>query len=1177
MPGRFFAALPLKERTLMWIVKLALNKPYTFAVLALLILLAGIGSILSMPTDVFPAIDIPVVTVIWSYPGFTPNDMEKRFVTQSERAYTTSVNDIEHIESQSVSGVGVIRIYFQPGANIAQGISQVTATSQTIQRILPPGTQPPYILRYDASDVPVIQAAISSDTLNEQQLSDYATNFVRTQFATVQGAQVTLPYGGRGRVINVDINPQALYAHGLSPYDVSSAVSAQNLVLPTGDAKIGSRDYNVQINGSPSTVDALNDLPIRVVNGAVVYVRDVAQVRDGFAIQQNIVNQNGKRAVLLQINKSGTASTLDVVSRVRQALPRIMSTLPSALKIDLIADQSLFVKASVQGVVREATIAACLTALMILLFLGSLRSTAIVAVSIPLSILASIAMLHALGESLNTTTLGGLALAVGILVDDTTVTIENINRYLGMGHSLRKSILEGSAEIALPALVSTLSICIVFLPMALLSGVARYLFLPLAEAVIFAMLASYLLSRTVTPTFAMFLLPKEVALFASEGQEEQSSQNKNGNNGAAKNGNGKNGNGTHNNGKNGVHLNGSHQNGNGYRNGNGKNGSGDKEQADAQKAAEKQKKGFVWRTHSAFNKQFEKMREGYKDRLTWVLDHRLAVTVVFVVFCAVSFCLFPFIGRDFFPQVDAGQFRLHVRVPPSTRLEETAKIFSQIEAQIHKTVPASETALTLDNIGEPIFVNLAYGDSATVGPSDGEILVSLKPSHQPTEQYVETLRRELPKSFPQETFFFQPADIVNQILNFGLPAPIDVQVSGPGRNAAGNLATAQLLATKMAAVPGAADVHLQQIVDGPTLNIAVDRTRAEQIGLTQQQISQSLLVSLAGTALSSPSYFLNPQNGVVYPVVTQTPQYRLDSLDALLNTPLTASGQAQPALLSSVATITHGTSPLVISHYNIQPTYDIYASTQGRDLGGVNSGIGTVIKSAAKNLPKGSSITVRGQVQSMTSSFTGLSLGLIGAVVLVYLLLAINFQSWLDPLVVVSGAPGALAGILWMLYVTQTTLNVPSLTGAIMTIGVSTANSVLVVTFANERRLEGLSAIDAAIDAGYTRLRPVIMTALAMILGMIPMALALGEGGEQNAPLGRAVIGGLLVATLTTLFIVPISYSILRKNQPEPIEEDENEDDKAPKPQPAKHRHPADAQNGEGQPVAQPQAEGQPA
>ena len=1130
----------------MWIVKLALNKPYTFAVLALLILLFGVGSILTMPTDVFPAIDIPVVTVIWSYPGFTPNDMEKRFVTQTERAYTTSVNDIEHIESQSVSGVGVIRIYFQPGADIAQGISQVTATSQTIQRILPPGTQPPYILRYDASDVPVIQAAISSPTLTEQQLSDYATNFVRTQFATVQGAQVTLPYGGRGRIINVDINPQALYARGLSPYDVSNAVSAQNLVLPTGDAKIGSRDYNVQINGSPSTVDALNDLPIKEVNGTIVYVRDVAQVRDGYSIQQNIVNQNGRRAVLLQINKSGAASTLDVVSRVRAALPRIQSTLPSALKINLIADQSVFVKASVQSVVREATIAACLTALMILLFLGSLRSTLIVAVSIPLSILASIAMLHALGESLNTTTLGGLALAVGILVDDTTVTIENINRYLGMGHGLRKSILEGSAEIALPALVSTLSICIVFLPMAFLSGVARYLFLPLAEAVIFAMLASYLLSRTVTPTFAMYLLPKEVTLFAEEGHHEQGDQNKN------------------NQSQNGTHNHGKHSR-NGHR-----DGQKSKDQSEAAKSAEKQKKGIVWRIHSAFNKHFEHMREGYKERLTWVMDHRLAVTLLFVVFCGLSFCLFPAIGRDFFPQVDAGQFRLHVRVPPSTRLEETAKIFSQIESQIHKTVPASETALTLDNIGEPTFVNLAYGDSATVGPSDGEILVSLTPKHQPTEQYVEDLRRDLPKAFPQETFFFQPADIVNQILNFGLPAPIDVQVSGPNRNADGDLAAARLLQSKMAAIPGAADVHLQQIVDGPTLNINVDRTRAEQIGLTQQQVSQSLLVSLAGTGLSAPSYFLNQQNGVVYSVVTQTPQYRIDTPEALLNTPLTAPELSQPALLSSVATITHGTAPLVISHYNIQPTYDIYAGTQGRDLGGVSSDISKVIIGVVKKLPKGSTITVRGQVQSMNTSFQGLSLGLLGAVVLVYLLLAVNFQSWLDPLVVVSGAPGAMGGILWMLYVTQTTLNVPSLTGAIMTIGVSTANSVLVVTFANERRLEGMNALDAAIDAGYTRLRPVLMTALAMILGMIPMALALGEGGEQNAPLGRAVIGGLLVATLTTLFIVPISYSVLRKNQPKPIEEDEGEN--APKNQPAKHRHPAEDENAQ-----QPKAEAQPA
>ncbi len=1134
----------------MWIVKLALSKPYTFAVLALVILLAGVGSILSMPTDVFPAIDLPVVTVIWGYSGFTPNDMEKRFVTQSERAYTTSVNDIEHTESQSVSGVGVIRIYFQPGADVAQGIAQVVATSQTIQRILPPGTQPPYILRYDASDVPVIQAAVSSDTLPEQQLSDLSTNFIRTQMATVQGAQVPLPYGGRGRVINVDIDPQALTARGLSPQDVSNAISAQNLVLPSGDAKIGARDYNVSINSSPEAVEAFNDIPIKTVNGAVVTIKDVAHVRDGYAIQQNIVNQNGKRGVLIQINKSGKASTLDVVGRIRAALPRIQSTLPPELKIALIADQSVFVKASVQGVVREATIAACLTALMILLFLGSLRSTLIVAVSIPLSILASIFVLHCLGQSLNTTTLGGLALAVGILVDDTTVTIENINRYLGMGRSLRQAILEGSAEIALPALVSTLSICIVFLPMAFLSGVAKSLFLPLAEAVIFAMLASYLLSRTVTPTFAMFLLPKETALFAEEGKEH-AGQDSGGNNGGGKNGRNGQARGKH--AQDGLHqMNG--RNGHHGRNGHGKDG-GKGEPTDEQKAVEKQKKGIVWRTHAAFNTRFERMREGYKDRLVWVMDHRMAVSILFLVFCALSFCLYPFIGRDFFPQVDAGQFRLHVRVPPSTRLEETARIFSQIEGQIRKTVPADETNLVLDNIGAPVFVNLAYGDSATIGPSDGEILVTLKPKHHATEQYVEALRRSLPKQFPDDTFFFQPADIVNQILNFGLPAPIDVKVSGPNRNGEGDLAVARQLVTKIAAIPGAADVHLQQITDAPSLRVDVDRIRAAQVGLTQRDVSQSLLVSLAGTGTASPNFYLNQQNGVVYGVTVQTPQYRLDTPEALLNTPLSVPGSATPQLLNNVATLSHDTSPLVISHYNIQPTYDIYASAQGRDLGGIASDIGQAVKSVDKKLPHGSTISVLGQVQSMNTSFTGLTLGLIGAVVLVYLLLAVNFQSWLDPLVVVSGAPGALAGILWMLFVTQTTLNVPSLTGAIMTIGVSTANSVLVVTFANERRLEGMGALEAAIDAGYTRLRPVLMTALAMILGMIPMALALGEGGEQNAPLGRAVIGGLLIATLTTLFIVPISYSVLRRGEPKIYGEDDEDEKKTP---PAKRRHPAE-------------------
>ncbi len=1091
----------------MWIVRLALRRPYTFAVLALLILILGLASVLTMPTDVFPSINIPVITVIWSYGGITPSDMEKRFVTQSERAYTTSVNDIEHIESQSVSGIGVIKVYLQPNADVGQGLAQVAATSQVILRALPPGTTPPYIIRFDASDVPVVQAAVSSPSMSEQQLFDYSQNFIRTQLATVQGAQIPLPYGGRSRVINVDIDSQALYAHGLSPYDVSSAISAQNLILPSGDAKIGARDYPVTVNSSPSAVEFLNDLPIREVDGSTVYVRDVAQVR----------------AALITINKSGSASTLDVVSRIRSTLPRVLATVPKSLKVDLIADQSVFVRAAVQSVVREAAIAACLTALMILLFLGSLRSTAIVAVSIPLSILASIITLNALGQTLNTSTLGGLALAVGILVDDTTVTIENINRYLGMGHPLRKSILEGSAEIALPALVSTLSICVVFLPMALLSGVSRYLFLPLAEAVIFAMLASYILSRTVTPTFAMYLLPKEVALFKEEGEGEQGDNSqKNGQKGKHA--------------RNGVHH--------------------DKADADNKdnEQLEKQRRGIIWRTHHKFNGWFEKRREGYKDTLTWVMDHRLGVTLIFAVFCLLSFCLFPFIGRDFYPQIDAGQMRLHVRVPPSTRLEETARTFSVIEGQIRKTIPPGETGQILDNIGEPISVNLAYGDTATVGPSDGEILVSLKGKHHPTEGYIQTLRRTLPQQFPDDTFFFQPADIVNQILNFGLPAPIDVQVSGPNRNQVQDLQIAQQIRAKMAGIPGAADVHLQQITDAPALQVNVNRTRAEQIGLTQQAVAQSLLVSLAGTSQAAPDFFLNAQNGVVYNITVQTPQYKLDTPDAILSTPLSVPGQSNPQLLSNVATIAHDAEPLVISHYNIQPTYDIYASTQNRDLGGVASDINRIIAPFKKHLPRGSTITVRGQVQSMNESFTGLGFGILGAILLVYLLLSVNFQSWLDPLVVVSGAPGALAGILWILYVTQTTLNVPSLTGAIMTIGVSTANSVLVVTFANERRAEGMSAHDAAIAAGYTRLRPVLMTALAMIIGMLPMALALGEGGEQNAPLGRAVIGGLLVATLTTLFIVPISYSVLRAKDAKPLD-DEDED----KPRPAKRRHPAEA------------------
>jgi multidrug efflux pump subunit AcrB len=1109
----------------MWIVRLAMRKPYTFAVASVLIFLFGIGSIVTMATDVFPAIDLPVITVLWQDTGISADDMARRYVTPTERSYSTSVSGIEHMESQSVFGIGIIKIYMQPDADVRQAIAQVTATSQTILRAMPPGSQPPYILRYDASDVPVVQATVTSPSMTEQQLFDYGQNFVRTQLATVQGAQVPLPYGGRSRAINVDINPQKLYADGLSPFDVSNAIGAQNLVLPSGDARIGSIDYSVGINSSPSVLDQLNDLPIKDVNGAIVKIGDVAQVRDGYSPQSNIVNINGRRSVMISIMKSGEASTLDVVSRVRAALPRIESTLPTALHINLIGDQSVFVRASVENVVREATIAACLTAAMILLFLGSLRSTLIVAVSIPLSILTSIVVLNAIGETLNTSTLGGLALAVGILVDDTTVTIENINRNLGMGKSLRTAILDGSEEIVAPAFVSTLSICIVFVPMALLTGVSRYLFLPMGEAVVFAMLASFLLSRTVTPTFTHLLLPKEVPLFREESAHERGAAVVQAFEAAH----------PHEHHAHKLMHNGEHP---------------------AATPAEdpsvaKQRNGIVWRTHHAFNLRFEKMRDGYQDSIMWVLNHRLPVVAVFVGFCAVSFCLYPFIGRDFFPQVDAGQFRLHVRVPSATRLEDTARIFAQVEKKVRSVVPAGETGTVVENIGLPIFVNLAYGDNATVGSGDGEILVTLNPGHHPTEQYVDELRRILPKAFPQDSFFFQPADIVNQILNFGLPAPIDVQVSGPLTNQSRNLTVARDLVSKIARIPGAADVHLQQIVSAPSLMLNVNRDEAQQVGLTQLNVADSILISLAGSGQAAPSYYLNPQNGVVYGVTVQTPQYMINTPSDLLSTPITVPGQGNAQLLSNFTTIEHTSVPLVINHYNIQPVYDIYVNTQDRDLGGVSGDIQRVVNETQKNLPRGSTITLRGQVQSMNSSFSGLAIGIVGALVLVYLLLVINFQSWIDPLVVVSGAPGTFAGILWMLYATQTTLSVPSLTGTIMAIGVSTANSILLVTFANERRHEGMNAVEAVIAAGYTRLRPVLMTAIAMVLGMLPMALALGEGGEQEAPLGRAVIGGLAIATVCTLFIVPITYSFLRAKQPEPLESDEAD---TPKPRTAKRR-----------------------
>jgi len=1037
----------------MWIVRLALRRPYTFIVAALVIALLGAVCILRMPTDIFPEINIPVVSVIWSYSGMSAEEMEKRIATVTERAFTTTVADIEHMESQSINGLSHLKIFFQPGAKIEAAVAQLSAQSNSVVRVLPPGIFPPSILRYNASSVPILQISASSDTLAEQQLYDYGLNFIRTQLATVQGASVPLPYGGKFRQIMVDLDPQAVFARGLSAAEISAAVNAQNLIIPAGTAKLGGREYSIRLNSSPEMVEALNQLPVRQVNGATLYLRDVAQVRDGSSVQTNIVRENGRRGILLTILKGGGASTLDIVDRVKKVLPRIQTTLPRELNLKYLFDQSLFVRASLDSVNREAVIAAFLTALMILLFLGSWRSTFIVATSIPLSILTSIVVLNFLGETLNVMTLGGLALAVGILVDDATVAIENIHRNLMLGKPLLRAILDGSQEIAVPAFVSTLSICIVFVPVIFLSGSAKWLFTPLALAVVFAMLASYVLSRTLVPTLAMYLLGGEAR--------------------------------------------GEHRAG-------------------------------------LFQRLFERGREGYRNALAWALDHRAAVVILFVAFSAGTFALVPFIGEDFFPQVDAGQFRLHVRAPAGTRLEETARIFSRVEEAIRRTIPPQEISELLDNIGMPVgSINVAYTDPSTVGPADGEILAVLK-EHGATWQHVKELRRKLKEEFPGLIFFFQPSDIVSQILNFGLPAPIDVQIVG--RNQAANYRIARQIESQIARIPGAVDVHLHQVVNAPELRINVDRTRAGDTGLTQRDVANSLLISLSSSGQVAPNFWLNPENSVNYNLAVQTPQYRIDSIDALGSTSISASGSGVPQLLSNLATVERRTTMSVINHYNVQPVFDIYANVQDRDLGSVSREVRQVAAQFESRLPRGSFIDFRGQAESMTSSFMGLGGGLVFAVLLVYFLMVVNFQSWLDPLIIMMALPGALSGILWMLFVTQTTFNVPSLMGAIMSIGVATANSILLITFANDRRRAGQDAKGAALEAGYVRLRPVLMTALAMIMGMLPMSLGLGEGGEQNAPLGRAVIGGLMLATLATLFFVPVVYSLLRKKQPRELE-----------------------------------------
>jgi multidrug efflux pump subunit AcrB len=1048
----------------MWIVRLALRRPYTFVVMALLVAVLGIVTIARMPTDIFPDVNIPIVTVVWSSTGMAPEDMEKRVITVTERALTSSVNDIEHMESQSMNGVGLIKVFFQPGANIEEALAEVTAESQTILRTLPPGMTPPLIIRYSASSVPILQLSVTSKTLPEQQLFDYAQNFVRTQLATVQGASVTLPYGGKPRQIMVDLHPKALRAHGLSATDVVNAISAQNLILPTGTAKIGDREYSVQLNSSPDTVEAFNTLPIRSVNGAVVYMRDVAQVHDGFAVQTNIVSAAGHRASLLSVLKSGGASTLDVVKRVKTMLPQIRATLPPELEITPLFDQSIFVRSSIDGVVREAVIAAGLTALMILVFLGSWRSTLIVATSIPLSILSSVIVLGALGYTINIMTLGGLALAVGILVDDATVEIENVHRNLGMGKPITQAILDGAQQIAVPAFVSTLCICIVFVPVAFLKGIVQFLFTPLALAVVVAMLASYLLSRTLVPTLVYYLLPAEV-------------------------------------GHGGV------------------------------KAARSGDNIFS-RIHDAFDRGFQAVRHRYQRALAWALAHRGTVLVTFGALFGLSLALTLSIGQDFFPLVDAGQFRLHVRAPAGTRIEQTDQIFSAVEASIRRIVPPEDTALVLHNIGLPVGgVNLAYGDGATIGPADGEILVALTPNHRgSTFAYMKAIRRQLPAEFPGVTFFFQPADIVSQILNFGLPAPIDIQIMGPNRTA--NYEMARQIADRVAAVPGVVDVHVHQVVAAPALRITVDRTRAAQVGLTQRDVANTLLTSLASSSDAAPNFWLNPQNGVSYRVAVQTPQYRIDSMDTLQSEPLVGAGPSAPELLTNLASVERASTVTVANHYNVQPVYDVFANVQDRDLGGAARDITRILGAMRPGLPQGSSLVMRGQVQSMNAAFVGLGIGFIFAIVLVYALMVVNFQSWLDPFIIITALPGAVSGILCALFLTHTTLSVPALMGAIMSVGVATSNSILLVTFANDQRRDGYDAIGAALSAGVTRLRPVLMTALAMIVGMLPMALGLGDGGEQNAPLGRAVVGGLIVATFATLFVVPVIYSLLRQRPP---------------------------------------------
>ena len=1143
----------------MWIVKLALNRPYTFVVAALLILLLSPVAIfyLKMPVDIFPNIDIPVVSIIWSYTGFSAKDMETHIVSTTERALTTTVNDIEHIESQSLNGIAVVKVFFHPSVKIDMAVAQVTAISQTQLRQLPQGTTPPLVLQYSASSVPVLQESLSSKTLSEQTLNDLSLNTIRPRLTTIAGAEIPYPYGGKQRQVIVDIDIPALQARGLTPNDVVTALGAQNLILPSGTVKMGTFEYQVGFNGSPDVVEDLNNLPIKAVNGSIIYIRDVAHVRDGFSPQTNVVRQDGVRSTLISILKNGNVSTLDIVGQVKDMVPKLQPNLPKDLQIRSLFDQSIFVSAAIWGVVKEGGIAACLTAFMILVFLGDWRSTLIIAVSIPLSVLSSILMLDALGETINLMTLGGLALAVGILVDDATVTIENIDNHLSQGKDLYHGILDGASQIAVPAFVSSLCICIVFVPMFSLTGVARYLFVPLAESVVFAVMASYVLSRTLVPTMAMYLLkgnhPDKTPQPGSEPGDEPPKEN--GQDQAHET------HGDHSHqGHDPVHGHDGHLQGEAGEIHPRQMELGESEQRDLPLVIPEQKKhkqpasGFFGRIQQAFENGFDRFRTGYGNLLERALHARWVFALIFLALCLGSLLLVPFLGQDFFPTVDAGQFKLHFRAKSGTRIEETAKLADQIEAAIRQDIPADDIDGILDNLGLPYSgINLSYSNSGVIGTADGDIQVSLKRKH-PTADYERKLRIDLPQKFPGTIFMFQPADIVSQILNFGLPAPIDVQVVGT--DVAKNLGIAGKIMQQIQQVPGAVDVHVQQPYDNPNLSIKMNRSQAERVGITAQNIATSTLVSLSGSFQTSPTFWLDPKNGVTYNIAVQAPQYEISSLQDLENIPVHGT-TGSPQILANLAEVSRDAVPATVYHYNIRPVIDVYANVQDTDLGAVSKQINKIVAEAQKSAGKTTDISVRGQVLTMNDSFRGLFAGLAGAIVLVYLLMVVNFQSWSEPFIIIMALPGALAGIVWMLFLTGTTLSVPALMGAIMCIGVATANSILVISFAKERFAENKDAHKAVHEAGTTRLRPVIMTALAMIIGMVPMALGLGEGGEQNAPLGRAVIGGLLVATVATLFFVPVVYSIVRGRKDEQEDEEDETGVQAPEPaaQPPQYAH----------------------